>query len=665
MARYRWPTVITAASALVLAAFSLWWVFLAYADYRSPDFTKVSDGPVLGTCVEAVSVDQLKAASYDKSDWTCNDNSKDELSNLLAVSVHAMYAANAATPYTGDAKAVYDAVIATAQGTDPSYSITREHAYAVLSVLGTPSSTDCATIYGVATEGAEPSPLAPKVVCDSDVPSPNTAPTVTADVNLLYTHCAYQFSYARSYPDTGTFGIPKVGKEATPLILPIIATNSTTAWQDRARIVVGTRWGYATVFYTVAMLTTAFFLMDCTVLLLAELTRVDAYFAQNAVVEGNRNAMKEGMMTMLATFQAKRNFRWAIAIILILFEILLWVLLIGVPWGWGLDFKRPICETKDADHWITPFHATTKAGWKLDYDAFSLEVLVLAAHLFVLVAVPISELAQRGGSAQGRRERTGQGNLEGFTGVAVGSLRSAWWFALLAVGGLVFYIGQSVALFRFGVAWAEGVAANKHNEVAVGTMLYDHVNAVLYMSLTVGLALGSIIGRWLLAGLSCTSFTIFLIWVLLTVGAFIPPFFVSTYWVFFSFEDSAGQKDCQSLFGDSDDFAFARAACDVRAATYISAIILILVAALGPVFVGLWDYSRVVCLPRRRAWIDMPDYWRRLVEPANQKFRTFAPAPGAANVPLMAQQSTNAKAQSDFFKFSTRLTVPSEAVVRA
>ena len=130
------------------------------------------------------------------------------------------------------------------------------------------------------------------------------------------------------------------------------------------------------------------------------------------------------------------------------------------------------------------------------------------------------------------------------------------------------------------------------------------------------------------------------------------------------FEDSQGQADCQSVFGDSDDFAFARAACDVRAGTYIAGIILLLIAALGPIIIGLFDYSRVVCLPRRRAWVDMPDYWRQLVEPANPKFRTFAPAPGAGNgiVPMSMAPVTGAKAQSDFFKFSTRLTAPAEQV---
>lgn len=370
----------------------------------------------------------------------------------------------------------------------------------------------------------------------------------------------------------------------------------------------------------------------------------------------------------LATFQAKRSFRSSIALLLILLEVVLWVLLIAIPWGWGLDFKRPICESDGATHWLTPSHATTNGGWKLDYDAFSLEVLIVAAHVFTLVAVPISERSKRSGGEDGKRERTGQGKLDGFTGVAVGSLRSAWWFALLSVGGLVFYIGQSIALFRFGVAWAEGVSMNRHNEVAIGAMLYDHINAVIYMSLTIGLALGSIIGRWLLAGLSCTSFTIFLIWVLLSFGAFIPPFFVSTYWVFFSFEDSKGQKDCKAVFGDSDEFLFSRTSCDLQAGTYIASVILILIASLGPVIIGLWDYSRVVCLPRRRAWVNVPDYWRNLLEPANSKFGTFAPAPGPGGsdvVPLMTNPVTGTRPKTEFFDFKTRLTVSASNVANA
>jgi hypothetical protein len=286
--------------------------------------------------------------------------------------------------------------------------------------------------------------------------------------------------------------------------------------------------------------------------------------------------------------------------------VTLWAVLVGVPWSFGLTLKRPVCEPGAASHWLMTVYEATYGGWKDDYDATALDVFILASHLIIAIAVPISEMFQRGGGQQGRRDRTGGGQVEGYTGVAVGSLRSAWWFAALAVGGLVFYVGQAVAAFRFGVAWAEGITMGKHDEVAVGTMLYDHVNAILYLSMTIGFTLASIIGRWLLAGLSCTSFTIFLLWCLLAIGAFLPPFFVSSYWVFSGFEDSQGQKDCKTVFGDSSDFLFARTACDVRAATYITGIILILIAVVGPIVIGLFDYARVVCLPRRRAWVKMP-----------------------------------------------------------
>jgi len=340
---------------------------------------------------------------------------------------------------------------------------------------------------------------------------------------------------------------------------------------------------------------------------------------------------------------------------LLLVETLLWVLLIGVPWRFGLHFSRPICEQGAAKHWISRFYPTTLGGWKSDYDAFALEIIIMASHALIAIAVPIASRARFRAGGSRRRERVGTSDLGGFTGVAVGSLRSTWWFTLLSVGSLVFYVGQAVAAFRFGVAWAQGVSKNEFNEIALGSMLYNHVNAVLYMSLTIGLALGSIVGRWLLAGLSCTSFTIFLVWVLLTVGAFIPPFFVSTYWVFFSFEGSQGQKDCQSTFGDSDEYAFARTACDIRAGTYIVGIILIVAAALGPIFIGLVDYSRVACLPRRRAWVSMPNYLRSVVYPSNPRFRTFASAGGGlVMVPLQMKSNGFRSEHTAFFNFNTK-----------
>ena len=92
--RYRWPTIAVTGVALALSGFCVWWTFVIYVNYRSPDFTKVSEGPVVGTCVEAVTDDQLKTAWYDKDDWSCTDSSKKHLSNLLATQLHALYYAN-------------------------------------------------------------------------------------------------------------------------------------------------------------------------------------------------------------------------------------------------------------------------------------------------------------------------------------------------------------------------------------------------------------------------------------------------------------------------------------------------------------------------------------------------------------------------------------------
>ena len=234
----------------------------------------------MGTCVEAVTDDQLKTAWYDKSDWSCVDTSKEHLSNLLAAQIHPLYYANSQAALDADGTRVLNSLISTTQGT-VGHQITKTQAYNALKNLGTPA-TDCAAIYVGATEAATaPTPLAPEVVCDTVTPTDGAA-LAAEDANALYTHCLYQFSYARAYPTDGTLGVPSFGTEAKPRILPIIETNSTTPWFDRARIVTATRWGYSTIVYVLFMLATAFFFMDCTLFLLAELTRVDAYFGARA-----------------------------------------------------------------------------------------------------------------------------------------------------------------------------------------------------------------------------------------------------------------------------------------------------------------------------------------------------------------------------------------------
>ena len=140
-------------------------------------------------------------------------------------------------------------------------------------------------------------------------------------------------------------------------------------------------------------------------------------------------------------------------------------------------------------------------------------------------------------------------------------------------------------------------------------------------------------GRWILAGLSCTSFTVFLVWLLITLGGFVPLFFVSGYWIFFEVDTGQGKQDCAAIFGD-DGHDFARGVCDVRLWSYIVGVIFVLISVAGPVTIGLIDYARICCLPRRRAWVAMPSYWRNLISPQNPDYRGTA----AANDDSLATQ---------------------------
>lgn len=608
---YHWPTIAVTSACLALCGFCLHWQFVLYADYRSPDFIRASRGAILGTCVEAVTDDQLQSALYHTTDWSCTKDNKDHLSNLLSVSIHALYYASTQRTLSEDGTRVLDSLILTTQGSK-GHTITRSQAYNALKDIGTPI-TDCSAIYMTENrEGVPPDPMSPIVVCDSET-QVNSSNTVSANMNALFTHCVRQFSYARSYPTSGTFGIPKFGIDPKPTILPIIEISHTTPWYDRTRIVVGTRWGYSCIVYVIFVLSTCFFLMDCTILILSDITKVEVYLAQSDHVSGDRRSRRKAVMTMFATFQAKRDLRCTVSAILISFEVVLWLLLIGIPWNFSFGLSRPICETGEAEHWVATFYPYTMGGWKSDYDATALELLILASHVLTAIAVPLASINRRG-TRHTRRISMDSPDVIPSTNVNSGSLRSELWMKMLMTGAIVFYVGQAIVAFRFGIAWAQGVSKGEFDELSIGFMLRDHVRAIIYMSMTIGFSLGSIVGRWLLNGFSYTSFTLFLFWVLLTLCAFLPPFLVSAYWVFFSFESSQGQMDCQSTFGDSHHYWFARFACDLRAVTYIAAVILLLVAAIAPITIGLIEYSSLACTARRRVQVYLPEYVERLLE---------------------------------------------------
>ena len=134
----------------------------------------------------------------------------------------------------------------------------------------------------------------------------------------------------------------------------------------------------------------------------------------------------------------------------------------------------------------------------------------------------------------------------------------------------------------------------------------------------------------------------------------------SSYFLFFSTDGGKNEEDCDAIFGtSSNEYEFAQAACTVRMWSYITGIILIVISILGPVILGLIDYTKVLMLPRRRAWVSMPEYWSRLVDPANPKYRSV----GATMTPTLST-GNGYQRENSFFAFK-QVTVASNQVHQA
>ena len=96
---YRFVVIIFAAASAVLCGFAIYFRVMALAKYRADDFftaTRTTDFAALGTCVERITDDQLKAAGYNDLKIACTQSDDDDghkkmVANTLAVSVHPLY----------------------------------------------------------------------------------------------------------------------------------------------------------------------------------------------------------------------------------------------------------------------------------------------------------------------------------------------------------------------------------------------------------------------------------------------------------------------------------------------------------------------------------------------------------------------------------------------
>ena len=78
---YRFVVIIFAAASAVLCGFAIYFQIMALAKYRADDFftaTRTTDFAALGTCVEVITNDQLKAAGYNDLKIACTQSDDDD-----------------------------------------------------------------------------------------------------------------------------------------------------------------------------------------------------------------------------------------------------------------------------------------------------------------------------------------------------------------------------------------------------------------------------------------------------------------------------------------------------------------------------------------------------------------------------------------------------------
>ena len=143
---------------------------------------------------------------------------------------------------------------------------------------------------------------------------------------------------------------------------------------------------------------------DAACVLLAELTWPDRVDATRNVVGatpatgGNRlSRYGRSFLRMAATHAAKRARRFILYLILVAVMISFYAVAIWSTFGFGRRLLRPICELPGAegdlnfdwDFWGGGKRA--RGGWQPDWNATVLELGVIIANCFVLIAIPISE----------------------------------------------------------------------------------------------------------------------------------------------------------------------------------------------------------------------------------------------------------------------------------
>jgi hypothetical protein len=178
--------------------------------------------------------------------------------------------------------------------------------------------------------------------------------------------------------------------------------------------------------------------------------------------------------------------------------------------------------------------------------------------------------------------------------VVPGARRTRKFFLMAALGIIVMLIGQIWVASSFGSSWAEAVAYGfpdatedpRWDEDALANGTFSRTIGAMAVAVAGGIALASILSRWLFGGRSFCSCLVLFLWLIFTLMALIPLFLLEG----FTFKREDFEKDC--------DFDGGSTACNVRYYAYIIGFILIFLPILAMVFFCCCRNAFVLCQSR-------------------------------------------------------------------
>lgn len=566
--------------------------------FRAPDFLAASNGDLFeeghnGHCVSYADPGGVKDAFNGKvgqvyvltigafalggRDASCDVSvCREDLASLVVASVHALkYTADLApTPAVTETAA---AAMQVALGTSNlvlNYSVALD----ALKSLSEPP-TSCDYIYNINSTDlflgdALTTGAGFEIICGGETSYAASLSLTSTHLHLLHRHCTEQFqigrfgdkydSFSLGWSQTGmggTRGIPVHGNVLEPGFLPWSATpgfNDTSTWQTRTTVLTGYRFGLGAFATVASVLFGVFLLLDTFYFLLVHVT-LQARISELAKGSLDESVTISNMLSVYATAQAMRNERMFLSLFGWITIIIFKSVFVFAVFDFGRILPRGECEAG--------------SGWKHE-DWSGLEVGIIWLYLLVIFIPPFS--ASAACAPKTNMAYTSLSEAPEKAVITDGARSIRRYFGVTALGVVAMLVGAIFVAAAFGTAWAEAVAYGfpgateepRWDVDALANGVFSRTIGALGIAITGGIALASILARFLFAGRTCCACIVLIIWLIFALMSLLPLFVLEK----FSFDKADFDKNC--------DFDGGTTACNVRFFSFIVGFILIFLPIL-------------------------------------------------------------------------------------